>query len=186
MVTFEDCLGLCGLTVARIAAIARHEHLPEILALELGAHLYTTAQGRQQIRQSSECDLAAARKRGDRHAADELDIVLQSLGAIARSRRRPGATSPGAGSRPRCHVRRASAGGSLPRGHGPPFRPGPGRLRKTHRLELLVADTRCAACRESERCGRFLAGTAQGDDPTLFCANAQLFLELGGGNSGHP
>ena len=57
MVTFEDCLGLCGLTVKQIAAIARHEHLPEILALELGAHLCTTAQGRQQIRRMIECDL---------------------------------------------------------------------------------------------------------------------------------
>ena len=51
-------------------------------------------------------------------------------------------------------------------------------LRETHRLELLVAETRCAACREGERCGHFLGGTAPRDDPTLFCANAELLLDL--------
>ena len=33
MLTYKDCLKLCGLTAEEIAAIARHEHLPEIVAL---------------------------------------------------------------------------------------------------------------------------------------------------------
>lgn len=178
MLTFEDCLGLCELTAEQIAAIARHEHLPEMLALELGAHLSATAQGRQQIRRMIEYDLAAARKRGDDVAAGQLDLALRSL--------RP-ATEAGAGLEQRllalgvtpdamAGVRQRVETYLVAMGH----RFGldlPG-LRQTHQLELLVADTRCAACDQGERCGSFLAGTAAGDDPARFCANAQLFLEL--------
>jgi hypothetical protein len=39
MLTFEGCLGLCQLTEDEIRAIAEHEHIPEIVALELGEHL---------------------------------------------------------------------------------------------------------------------------------------------------
>jgi hypothetical protein len=37
-------------------------------------------------------------------------------------------------------------------------------------LELLDAETRCAACAETGRCRRFLAGGA--DQPGEFCPNA--------------
>ena len=39
VLTFEDCLGLCELTEEEIRAIAEHEHLPQIVALELGNYL---------------------------------------------------------------------------------------------------------------------------------------------------
>ena len=50
------------------------------------------------------------------------------------------------------------------------------RLRATAPLETLVAETRCAACPDPERCHRHLAGAP--DDPALFCPNARLFGEL--------
>ena len=34
MLTFDDCLGLCELSEEEIRAIAEHEHLPEIVALD--------------------------------------------------------------------------------------------------------------------------------------------------------
>jgi len=43
--TFEDCLGLCDLSEAEILAIAEHEHLPAMAALELGNYLVCTANG---------------------------------------------------------------------------------------------------------------------------------------------
>ena len=36
MLTYQDCVGLCELSEAEIRAIAEHEHLPEVVALELG------------------------------------------------------------------------------------------------------------------------------------------------------
>ena len=52
------------------------------------------------------------------------------------------------------------------------------RLQSRFRLELLAAETRCAACRETTRCRRFLAGAAAGDTPQGFCPNASLFHEF--------
>jgi hypothetical protein len=39
VLTFEDCLGLCDLTEEEVRAIAEHERLPQIVALELGDYL---------------------------------------------------------------------------------------------------------------------------------------------------
>jgi hypothetical protein len=33
MLTYDDCLALSGLTTEEVAAIAAHEHVPEIVAL---------------------------------------------------------------------------------------------------------------------------------------------------------
>ena len=35
MLTYQDCVGMCELTEDEIRAIAEHEHLPELVALEL-------------------------------------------------------------------------------------------------------------------------------------------------------
>jgi hypothetical protein len=43
---------------------------------------------------------------------------------------------------------------------------------------MLTAETRCAACRETERCRRFLAGLADEDAPQAFCPSAGLFEEM--------
>ena len=45
-------------------------------------------------------------------------------------------------------------------------------------LEWLAAETRCAACREIDRCHRYLAGEI--DEPAEFCANASDFAALQG------
>lgn len=39
MLTFEDCVGLVDLTEEEIDAIAKHEHITEMAALELGNYL---------------------------------------------------------------------------------------------------------------------------------------------------
>jgi hypothetical protein len=64
----------------------------------------------------------------------------------------------------------------------------PRRVRDRFPLELLAAETRCAACGETGRCRRFLAGAAGADPSPAFCPNAPLFCELvrgvgGGGRS---
>ena len=53
------------------------------------------------------------------------------------------------------------------------------RLRAEAPLEALVAETRCAACADTARCHRHLAG--EPDRPEEFCPNAPMFGELAGG-----
>ena len=43
MLTLVDCLDLCDLGREEIEAIAEHEHLPEVIAAELGNYLVHTA-----------------------------------------------------------------------------------------------------------------------------------------------
>ena len=45
MLTYEDCVGMCELTAEEIRAISEHEHIPEIVAAELGAYLVKTPEG---------------------------------------------------------------------------------------------------------------------------------------------
>ena len=42
MLSYEDCVELSDLTEEEIVAIAEHEHLPEMAALELGSYLVHT------------------------------------------------------------------------------------------------------------------------------------------------
>jgi hypothetical protein len=49
MISFEDCVALCGLSEAEIAAIAEHEHIPEIAAAVLGDSILRQAHEPQRI-----------------------------------------------------------------------------------------------------------------------------------------
>ena len=50
MLTLEDCIALSGLTREEIDAIAEHEHLPEIIAMEMGAYLLQLPEGGKAIK----------------------------------------------------------------------------------------------------------------------------------------
>lgn len=77
MLTLEDCIALSELTPEEIAAIAEEEHLPKIIAAELGCYLAHTAQGRKRIKGMIRNDIETARAHGDfRHAA-KLKLVLR-------------------------------------------------------------------------------------------------------------
>ena len=77
MLTFEDCLAYCGLSAGEVAAIAEHEHLPEIAALELGNYLVHSADGEVCIRKMIIEDIEAARRAGDTEHAETLEAVLR-------------------------------------------------------------------------------------------------------------
>jgi hypothetical protein len=53
MLSYEDCVGLSELTLEEVAAIASHLHVPEIVAVEMGARLCLTPEGRRLIRRLS-------------------------------------------------------------------------------------------------------------------------------------
>jgi hypothetical protein len=77
MLTLQDCLGLCELTEDEVLAIAEHEHIPEMAALELGHYLVRTPEGEQRIKAMIVEDIDVAQSRGDvRHAA-LLKLVLR-------------------------------------------------------------------------------------------------------------
>ena len=45
MITLEDCIELCGLTVEQVLAIAEYEHLPEIAATALAQYMLNQEHG---------------------------------------------------------------------------------------------------------------------------------------------
>jgi len=77
MLTFEDCLGLSELTEDEILAIAEHENIPELAALEFGNYLIHTAGGERRLKHIILEDIAAARKAGNLHHAATLKVVLR-------------------------------------------------------------------------------------------------------------
>ena len=79
MISLEDCIALCGLTEEEIAAIAEHEHIPDLAALTVGQYLLHQEQGPEQIRQMIVDDLRAALRAGDKEHAGELFSALRHL-----------------------------------------------------------------------------------------------------------
>ena len=53
MLSYDDCVGLSELTPEEIGAIASHLHVPEIVAVEMGACLCRTSEGRRLVRRLS-------------------------------------------------------------------------------------------------------------------------------------
>jgi hypothetical protein len=77
MLTLEDCIAYCNLTKEEIDAIAEHEHLPEIIALELGNYLVHSEQGVPMIRRMILDDIAVAERHGKELRALQLKAVLR-------------------------------------------------------------------------------------------------------------
>jgi hypothetical protein len=61
VLTKEDCIALCELSPEEVAAIAEHEHIPEIVATELGNYLVHTPTGEARIERMIIDDIEHAR-----------------------------------------------------------------------------------------------------------------------------
>jgi hypothetical protein len=80
MITFEDCVGMCGLDAAQIAAISEHEHVPEMAATALASYLLHRAGGADRIGKMLVEDVQAALHSGDVvHAAELLSSLRHFL-----------------------------------------------------------------------------------------------------------
>ncbi|MFZ5559045.1 MAG: hypothetical protein ACOZDY_20405 [Pseudomonadota bacterium] len=77
MLTLEDCLALSDLTEDEIEAIAEHEHIPELVALELGNYLVQTPAGEKRIRRMIVEDIEHARTHGDLQRVALLKLTLK-------------------------------------------------------------------------------------------------------------
>lgn len=77
MLSYEDCLALSELEEDEIDAIAEHENLPEMTALELGNYLVHSPEGVPMIKKMIIDDIEHARARGDLKHAAKLRLVLK-------------------------------------------------------------------------------------------------------------
>jgi len=77
MLTIEDCIGLSELTEEEILAIAQHEHIPEIAAVEMGNYLVQTASGEMRIKAMIVDDIESARRGGDERRLLTLKLCLK-------------------------------------------------------------------------------------------------------------
>ena len=79
MISFEDCIAFCGLTEAEIAAIAEHEHVPEVAAAILGQYLLHQEHGLERISNMLVDDIRASVRGGNVKHAAELTSALRHL-----------------------------------------------------------------------------------------------------------
>lgn len=77
MISIDDCIALCGLDRTLIAAIAEHEHIPEVAAAALANYLLHHDGGDLEIRKMITDDLQAALEAGRLQQASELFMALR-------------------------------------------------------------------------------------------------------------
>ncbi len=75
MLTYEECIDLCGLTQEEVDAIAEHEHIDPIIAAALGNYLITH-QGEPKIRRIIMEDIEKAEQEGNKAHAEVLRRAL--------------------------------------------------------------------------------------------------------------
>ncbi len=79
MLTIDDCIALSDLTEEEIEAIAEHEHLPEMVAVELGCCLIHAAEGPRRIARIIRDDIERARSHGQTVQVQRLTTVLRGF-----------------------------------------------------------------------------------------------------------
>lgn len=77
MITYEDCIALCGFSGEEIRAIAEHEYVPDIVAAALANTLLQQKHGTEVIRHMIVEDVRAAQERGDYRHVHELLVCLK-------------------------------------------------------------------------------------------------------------
>lgn len=79
MITIEDCYGFCDLDQEAIDAIASHEHLNDIVAIELVQSLIEQKSGIRQIHTMIEDDIDWARFKGQTERVNRLKTILAAF-----------------------------------------------------------------------------------------------------------
>ena len=77
MLTLEDCIGLSDLTEEEIDAIVEHEHVPEMIAVEMGSYLIHREDGALCLKRIILDDIRAAEERDEFKHALKLRLVLR-------------------------------------------------------------------------------------------------------------
>ena len=87
MLSLDDCIAMSGLTEEEVAIVAEHEHLPMMVAAELGHTLLGTPKGVFTLRCYIAEVLEHAKLAGDRDKAKHVDRVLTRFNAAHPPRR---------------------------------------------------------------------------------------------------
>ena len=77
MLTLKDCIDLSDLSDAEVAAIAEHEHVPEIVAAEIGCGLVRSPAGRLVLKRYIRENLVRAK-------AQHMDTKAEALALLLR------------------------------------------------------------------------------------------------------
>ncbi len=75
--SIQDCIDMSDLTEDEILAIAEHEQIPEVLAIELGSYLVHLPGGEKRIKRMIQDDIRRSRESGDLQHAALLRGVLK-------------------------------------------------------------------------------------------------------------
>ena len=79
MLTYQDCLALAELTEEEAAAIAEHEHIPAMVAVELGNYLVHSPEGVPMLKRIILDDIETARQHGNLKHMLTLRMVLREF-----------------------------------------------------------------------------------------------------------
>ena len=92
MLSIQDCIAFSELSEEEILAIADHEHIPEIVAAEMGNYLVHTPDGEVRVRAIIVDDIREAQRCENRERALALKLILKHyLGEhpVAEQRHKP-------------------------------------------------------------------------------------------------
>jgi hypothetical protein len=76
MLSLQDCLDLADVSDSEVVAICRHEHIPPIVALQLGQRLIQTAGGVEKLRQFILDDIMNAEQQGRCRDCEQFSRTL--------------------------------------------------------------------------------------------------------------
>ena len=77
MLSYKDCVDLCDMTQDEIAAVAEHEHIPDIIAIGLAEYLLHTPDGVPMLKRIILDDIEVAISHGNREGETHLRAVLK-------------------------------------------------------------------------------------------------------------
>ncbi len=81
LLTLQECLEFCELTEDEIHAIAEHEHIPEVVAAELGECLLRSDVGTWVIKRYLLEEIEKAQSHGQVDKVARLNVVLERFNA---------------------------------------------------------------------------------------------------------
>lgn len=82
MLSLEECLDFCGLDSEEVEGIAKHEHLPLIVAAELGYQMLQTSDGIAALQAILLDNIEIARCRGEKVRADEYAKIYRHFVSV--------------------------------------------------------------------------------------------------------
>jgi hypothetical protein len=85
MLSLDECMDFCGLDGDEVAGIAAHEHVPLIVAAELGYQMLQTSEGIAALQAMLLDNIEIARSRGESDRADQYAQIYRHFLSVHRA-----------------------------------------------------------------------------------------------------